>query len=113
MSGDWGPDDAYYKLTERVGGCKDLFHGGYSYQMCFFSSVKQSKGSDSHSLGKRWRWTTPGVAGVFENGKRCPGGPDRETRVTFKCGLTDTFDTVAETERCIYSVTFTTPAACV
>ena len=109
--GDWGPDDAFYKVASD--GCHNLHHGGYDYHLCFFQDIEQSKGSDRHSLGKTWSWTKPGHSGVFAGGKRCPGGPDRETRVTFKCGLGNTFNTVAETERCIYSITFTTPAACV
>ena len=101
---------AFWPLTER---CYKKKQSEYLYELCFFKSVTQSKGRKERTdLGKKWRWTVDGKAGTFSHGKRCPGGPDRETRVEFECGEADAFVSIAESERCIYTAKFATPAAC-
>ena len=111
-AGNGNVPPAFWPLTER---CFKKKQSEYLYDLCLFKSSAQSKGKSGRNqmdLGKRWKWTEEGKSGTFLGGKRCPGGPDRETRVTFECGEVDSFVSIAESERCIYSARFVTPAAC-
>eukprot|EP00040_Diaphanoeca_grandis_P025406 m.140710 g.140710 ORF g.140710 m.140710 type:complete len:358 (-) comp30134_c0_seq1:269-1342(-) len=106
----FGPDLAFFPLTK---GCYDSALGGYHYNLCFFSKVEQREGKNTHNLGRNWRWLTAGKLGVFAGGTKCWNGPARETRVTFACGMTDTITAMSEVQKCVYAMTFETPAACV
>eukprot|EP00039_Didymoeca_costata_P010045 m.134225 g.134225 ORF g.134225 m.134225 type:complete len:348 (-) comp14690_c0_seq4:1829-2872(-) len=111
MNGEpWHHSDAFYPLAKN---CLSRSQAGYLYRLCLFKSMEQSKNVESHSLGKSWRWIDENKLGVLSNGKMCPGGPARETRVTFECDIKDELVSVSESERCIYSAKVLTPAACV
>lgn len=79
----------------------------YEYKACFFKDAKQ----DHTSLGRWDSWTGPRSA-VFKHGQMCPGGPEREMVVKFKCGVEPEVLEVSEPSRCIYEMLIAHPGAC-
>ena len=75
--------------------------------------MAQTERGKQNSLGASWQWTTPGKSGVLAGGLQCYNGPKRSTKIEFRCGVEDLLVSIEESERCVYSAVFTTPAACV
>jgi len=48
----------------------------------------------------------------YENGAGCWQGPSRSASVEIRCGVENSLIHVEETERCVYSAVFETPARC-
>ncbi|XP_067665447.1 uncharacterized protein [Haliotis asinina] len=112
---EYGPEGVFYQLTKQ---CFQHHTTEYEYTICPFSSVTQQKFPHPRvSLGQRPRWEKqkPGdyVLVMTEgDAKLCPLGSPRKTKIHFFCGTEDRIVKLVEKERCYYSVTFSTPAAC-
>lgn len=48
----------------------------------------------------------------FNHGQKCATSEDRQVHVEMICGLENRVETMRESEMCVYSLTFATPAAC-
>jgi len=82
-----------------------------------FEKVSQEplSGGRSTSLGTWKEWS--GVPYkysemLYDNGEKCWNGPNRSMRVQIVCGAENKIDNVDEPNRCEYTMTMTTPAAC-
>lgn len=107
---DFGPDMAYHAL---YGNTYEFADKEYTYKLNAFTDVQQTKPGHSSTLGKwkGWDENKPNVM-IYENGDRCWGAPDRSTRVTLLCGDDHKVIDVKEPNKCEYTMTVRTPAAC-
>ncbi|XP_071099810.1 uncharacterized protein [Haliotis cracherodii] len=112
---EYGPEGVFYQLAQQ---CFEHHTTEYEYTICPFSSVTQQKFPHPRiSLGKQPRWEKqkPGdyVLVMAEgDANLCPLNHARKTKIHFFCGVQDHIVKMVEKERCSYSVTFSTPAAC-
>lgn len=111
----YGPDSVFYQLSAT---CFDITDGEYKYTLCPFKSVTQQKfPAPATNIGQtpNWQVKSHGVYVLkMEKGsvQGCPGGKQRSTVITFICGLQDRILKIVESEKCTYSMTFSSPAAC-
>lgn len=110
MNLDFGPDLAYHAL---YGNTYEFADREYTYKLNGFNDVQQSKPGHSSTLGrwKGWDESKPNVM-RYEQGDRCWGAPDRSTIVTLVCGDEHKILDVKEPNKCEYTMTIKTPAAC-
>ncbi|KAK9868757.1 hypothetical protein WJX84_007967 [Apatococcus fuscideae] len=106
---DFGPDDAWLPLHNK---CFDTRADKYTYEMCIFGSAAQKDAHLHTSLGS-WEGFKNGYAlASFTNGQHCWQGPPRSLQVSVGCGSSEQVSKVDEPNRCEYTASFVTPAAC-
>lgn len=120
---DGGPENVYLAVAEE--GCVTKNDGDFNFQVCIFGEVKQTEVKSGHQykLGEGGEWSVF----LWENGedkkdysKLIMGGGDycfasqapRRAEVVFECAETPSVEKVQETQVCVYTITFRTPAAC-
>eukprot|EP00049_Salpingoeca_infusionum_P010984 m.189777 g.189777 ORF g.189777 m.189777 type:complete len:471 (+) comp14800_c1_seq1:62-1474(+) len=108
---DAGASSEYFGL---LGQCFEYIDREYKYKICPFDKATQEpkKGGRSTSLGK-WNGFADEYAKMsFTNGEKCWNGPARSMSVTVVCGSESALLDVQEPNRCEYTTTLTSPAAC-
>uniref|UniRef100_A0A0G4GRC3 Glucosidase 2 subunit beta n=1 Tax=Chromera velia CCMP2878 TaxID=1169474 RepID=A0A0G4GRC3_9ALVE len=108
LNTDFGPDHAYFTLFES---CVKLQEGKYEYEICPFHEAWQREAGAKVKLGRFLRWEREGVM-IFDHGQNCWQGPHRSIKVFFHCGPETKFESVDEPERCVYTASVQSPAAC-
>ncbi|XP_022104572.1 glucosidase 2 subunit beta-like [Acanthaster planci] len=110
-------ENGEYHLLSRT--CYNHFEDHAHYTVCPFRHIVQEKGDHSFFIGKQPVWSEEAKADgndilVMQDGDKrsCPNDTKRKTYLHFVCGLRDEVVSVRETEKCIYSLRFLTPAAC-
>ena len=110
---DFGPDDAFHGLLDK---CFTANLAEYAYTVCPYGKADQRKtrgGSGSTSLGTFETWIGKKYnLMVFRNGQSCYNGPQRSLTLSLKCGATEALLDVEEPNKCTYTATLITPAAC-
>ncbi|RKP24622.1 glucosidase II beta subunit-like-domain-containing protein [Syncephalis pseudoplumigaleata] len=117
---DYGPDQRFAALEDK---CFSHDSQEYTYEVCLFDHVKQQKKSESWStsLGQFRGWSTEHHGDDdeakyhtirFEDGEQCWDGPRRSMKIVLQCGVKEEILSVEETEKCVYSMSMTTPAVC-
>ena len=85
------------------------------YEMCPYGEASQKEGGSSTKLGS-WEGVKVREDGTralsFTNGQTCWNGPARSLQVLMRCGVDNLIKDVQEPSRCVYEMTFTTPAVC-
>jgi len=100
------PDD-HLGYASLMGQTLSKKYTDFTYKISFFDQAKQ----DHTALGTWSKWTGPKTA-VFEHGTMCWGGPERELRVNFHCGVEPELLDVSEPSRCVYEANVVHPGAC-
>jgi len=108
---DYGPDSAFFALT---GLCFSMEKQEYKYEICPFGKASQG----STSLGTFTGWGDGADEEKysqmkFTGGLSCWSGPARTATVNVKCASQNKVTAVDEPSRCLYTLDFETPAACV
>eukprot|EP00172_Hildenbrandia_rubra_P003060 Plantae.Rhodophyta-Hildenbrandia_rubra.ctg4464.p1 GENE.Plantae.Rhodophyta-Hildenbrandia_rubra.ctg4464~~Plantae.Rhodophyta-Hildenbrandia_rubra.ctg4464.p1 ORF type:complete len:507 (-),score=114.20 Plantae.Rhodophyta-Hildenbrandia_rubra.ctg4464:755-2275(-) len=98
-------------LRKLDGECFKKTFTQYDFEHCFFDEVRQYEhGSVIARLGKWKRWDGDDM--LYRGGDKCWNGPSRSIKVILECGDSEEILTVDESQRCVYSMRFTTPAVC-
>eukprot|EP01116_Phalansterium_solitarium_P016363 TRINITY_DN3793_c0_g1_i1.p1 TRINITY_DN3793_c0_g1~~TRINITY_DN3793_c0_g1_i1.p1 ORF type:complete len:438 (-),score=105.44 TRINITY_DN3793_c0_g1_i1:211-1524(-) len=128
---EWSGQDRQFK-----GGSYDVPPGNYTFELCPFASVGQTRidrpaGDDAKQtlLGVWAGWATAAAADdshgqqplldggqrlvmTYTHGEPCWQGPNRFVQVVLECAADDRLRLVKEDGKCLYTMWFTTPAAC-
>ncbi|XP_038052208.1 glucosidase 2 subunit beta-like [Patiria miniata] len=112
----YGDNGEYYLLSKK---CFNYFEGHAHYTVCPFKHIVQEKDDHSFFVGKSPEWDLEAKADgnnilVMKDGdkRKCPNDVKRKTYIHLVCGLRDEVISMRESETCIYSMRFSTPAAC-
>ena len=112
LTSDFGPE---LEFAAFEGKCFQLNEKQYVYEMCPYGQAAQKEGGQSTSLGS-WDGLKVREDGTrvlsFANGQTCWNGPARSLQVLMRCGVEQVIKDVQEPSRCVYEMTFTTPAVC-
>lgn len=121
---DGGPDDVF--LAAAAAGCLSYTDGDYRYEVCLFDHVTQhdSRNKKTFKLGTKGAWDTSlwedGVTHrkdysklIMGGGEYCaPANGPRQAELLFECDPSPRLVSVQETQVCVYTFRFKTPAAC-
>ena len=106
---DFGEGNAYLSMYNE---CFSKKAGKYKYNICPFKRADQ----DGTALGHFDSLYSKGGSGkanmIYKNGRRCPGGQQRELKVVFYCGKENEITSVSEPSPCSYVAKFVSPAVC-
>ncbi|XP_021365218.1 glucosidase 2 subunit beta-like [Mizuhopecten yessoensis] len=111
----FGPDGVFFKLSRS---CFPLKSSGYEYTICPFKSVKQQQFPRASKLlgeNPEWEYMSEGlyILNMLNGASHlCPGEMPRKSVISFLCGMNDRVLSILEQETCVYSIKFSTPAAC-
>ncbi|KDN36198.1 hypothetical protein K437DRAFT_260198 [Tilletiaria anomala UBC 951] len=105
------------------GTCVERPIAEYVYEFCFGGRATQKPRNGAHvSLGSFNRFNPENNSSpdqdeyystaIYDNGQRCWNGPDRSVFVNLVCDTKNGLLDVFEAEKCIYSMTVSTPAIC-
>lgn len=104
---DLGSSDEFFGMQGR---CYELSEGEYVYEICPFEKVTQKQNSRSTSLGLWEAWASAGDNPqgfmVYSNGEKCWNGPARSCKVELECGVEVKVLSVAEPNRCEYTMRY-------
>ncbi|XP_071940887.1 uncharacterized protein [Antedon mediterranea] len=113
--GIYGKEGEFYRLSKE---CFQYNTAKSNYLVCPYRYVREDNGEFYYNMGRRTvvqgnkKDGTNIVVMVNGDSRHCPEGVQRKTQVEFLCGLNDHVMNIHEESECVYTLRFSTPAAC-